>query len=92
VLPASAKALERVLLRLNGSSLLLAGTPKERSAAVTAIGDVLMRLAAFAHQWRDEIESVEVNPLAILVGGELELREACVTVGDAFSRSLNASG
>ena len=92
VLPATPQALERVLLRLHGSSLLLAGTPQERSAAVSAIGDVLMRLAAFVHQWRDEIEAVEVNPLAILVGGELEVREACVTVGDAFSRSLNASG
>jgi hypothetical protein len=92
VLPATAKALERVLLRLRGSSLLLAGPPQERTKAVSAIGDVLMRLAAFVHQWRDEIEAVEVNPLAILVGGELELREACVTVGDAFSRSLNASG
>lgn len=92
VLPATAKALERVLLRLNGSALLLAGTPQERSAAVTAIGDVLMRLAAFVHQWRKEIEAIEVNPLAILVGGELEVREACVSVGDAFSRSLNASG
>jgi len=92
VLPATGKALERVLLRLGGSSLLLAGTPQERTEAVAAIGDVLMRLAAFVHQWRDEIESVEVNPLAILVGGQLEIREACVTVGDAFSRSLNASG
>ena len=92
VLPATGKALERVLLRLRGSSLLLSGGPTQRSAAVNAIGDVLMRLAAFAHQWRDQIESVEVNPLAILVGGELEIREACVTVGDAFSRSLNASG
>jgi hypothetical protein len=92
VLPATAKALERVLLRLRGSSLLLAGTPQERTLAVSAIGDVLMRLAAFVHQWRDEVEAVEVNPLAILVGGELELREACVTVGDAFSRSLHASG
>ncbi|MBW2225649.1 MAG: acetate--CoA ligase family protein [Deltaproteobacteria bacterium] len=92
VLPATAKALERVLLRLRGSSLLLQGTTPERSQAVSAIGDVLMRLAAFVHQWRGEIEAVEVNPLAILVGGELEVREACVTVGDAFSRSLNASG
>lgn len=92
ILPATAKALERVLLRLRGSSLLVSGPPRERSASVSAIGDVLMRLAAFVHQWRDEIESVEVNPLAILVGGELEIREACVTVGDAFSRSLNASG
>ena len=92
VLPATAKALERVLLRLRGSSLLLSGAPQQRSTAVSAIGDVLMRLAAFVHQWRDEIEAIEVNPLAILVGGELEVREACVTVGDAFSRSLNASG
>jgi hypothetical protein len=92
VLPATPKALERVLLRLRGSSLLLGGTPQERAAAVSAIGDVLMRLAAFVHQWRNEIEALEVNPLAILVGGELEVREACVTVGDAFSRSLNASG
>jgi hypothetical protein len=92
VLPATGKALERVLLRLQGSSLLLAGTPQERTDSVNAIGDVLMRLAAFVHQWRREIESVEVNPLAILVGGQLEVREACVTVGDAFSRSLNASG
>lgn len=92
VLPASSRALERVLLRLHGSALLLAGTPQERAAAVSAVGDVLMRLAAFVHQWRKEIESVEINPLAILVGGELEIREACVTVGDAFSRSLNASG
>ncbi|MFZ1864407.1 MAG: acetate--CoA ligase family protein [Polyangiales bacterium] len=90
VLPATAKALERVLLRLRGSSLLLAGTPQERAEAVSAIGDVLMRLAAFVHQWRKEIDLVEVNPLAILVGGQLEVREACVSVGDAFSRSLKA--
>ena len=92
VLPATPKALEGVLLRLHGSSLLLAGTPHERAAAVSAIGDVLMRLAAFVHQWRDEIDAIEVNPLAILLAGELEVREACVSVGDAYSRSLNARG
>jgi hypothetical protein len=89
VLPATARALERVLHRLQGSSLLLEGNAQERKQAVSAIGEVLMRLAAFVHQWRDQIEAVEVNPLAILVGGELEIRQACVTVGDAFSRSLH---
>ncbi|MEM7139132.1 MAG: acetate--CoA ligase family protein [Myxococcota bacterium] len=89
VLPATADALERVLLRLRGSALLVSGAAQERRRAVTAIGDVLMRLAAFVHQWRNEIDAVEVNPLAILVGGELEIRQACVTVGDAFSRSLH---
>ena len=89
VLPATGRALERVLLRLRGSSLLLEGSAQERKQAVSAIGDVLMRMAAFVHQWRDQIEAVEVNPLAILVGGQLEVRQACVTVGDAFSRSLH---
>jgi hypothetical protein len=89
VLPATARALERVLHRLQGSSLLLEGNAQERKQAVSAIGEVLMRLAAFVHQWRDQIEAIEVNPLAILVGGELEIRQACVTVGDAFSRSLH---
>jgi hypothetical protein len=92
VLPATSKGLERVLLRLRGSSLLLTGAPQDRASAVSAIGDVLMRLAAFVHQWRAEVERVEVNPLAILVGGELEIRGACITVGDAFSRSLGAAG
>lgn len=90
VLPATAKALERVLLRLRGSDLLVPGNAQERRKSVSAIGDVLMRLAAFIHQWRDEVESLDVNPLAVLVGGELEIRQACVTVGDAFSRSLHA--
>lgn len=89
VLPATARALERVLLRLRGSSLLLQGNAQERKQAVSEIGDVLMRMAAFVHQWRDQIEAVEVNPLAILIGGELEIRQACVMVGDAFSRSLH---
>ena len=90
VLPATARALERVLVRLRGSSLLLWGNASERKRAVTEIGDVLMRLAAFVHQWREQVELVEVNPLAILLSGELEVRQACVTVGDAFSRSLHA--
>ena len=88
VLPATPRALERTLLRLRGSSLLLNGNATERKQAVSAIGDVLMRLAAFVHQWRTQVDALEVNPLAVLVGGELEVRQACVTVGDAFSRSM----
>ncbi len=88
VLPATPAALERVLQRLEGSGLLLDANSKQRDLAVRAIGDVLMRLAAFCHQWRTQIETVEVNPLAVLLSGELELRQARITVGDAFSRSL----
>jgi hypothetical protein len=49
---------------------------------------VLLRLASFVHDWREQVTSVEVQPLALLVGGAVEIREARVTVGDAFERSL----
>lgn len=91
ILPTTAKGLERVLGRLRGSSLLLHGNAAERKHAVTAIGDVLMRLAAFVHDWQVQVLSIEVNPLALLVSGEIEVREVCVSVGDAFSRSMELS-
>lgn len=91
ILPATAQGIERALSRLEGSSLILEGTAADRKMAVTSIGDVLLRLTAFTLAWRAEIASVEVNPLALVVGGGIEVREACVTVGDAFSRSLRRS-
>ena len=45
-------------------------------------------MAAFLDDWRSEVEAVELRPLALLVGGEVEIREASVTVSDAFARSL----
>ncbi len=89
-LPASISQIERVLSRLAGSELILAGGPAERRATVEAVADVLLRVAAFVDDRRDEIESVEIDPLAVLIGGGAEVREACVTVGDAFLRSLEA--
>lgn len=89
VVPASAEAIERALARLAGAGLLLEGTPGERRAVVTAIGDVLLRLAAFVHDFRREVEGVSLDPLAVLVGGGVEVREACVRVSDAFAQSLS---
>jgi hypothetical protein len=89
-LPAPVDRIERVLARLAGATLLLSGTPTQRRETVDAIADVLLRLAAFARDHHDEVESVEVDPMAVLVGGGVELREACVRVGDAFLRSLEA--
>ncbi len=88
VLPATADGIERGLARLAGAALLFGTSAGERRHVVTAIGDVLLRLAVFVHDWPDEIESVEACPLAILVGGDVELREARVQVTDAFTRSL----
>ena len=90
VLPAGPDAVERVLGRLAASELLLAGGPAQRRMAVTGVSDVLLRLAAFVNDHRDEVEQVELHPLAVLLGGGVEAREACVTVGDAFLRTLRS--
>jgi ATP-grasp domain len=91
VLPANANAIERALRRLAGSSLVLVANATERRARLDAIGDVLLRLAAFANDRRVEVESVEVRPLALLLDGTAEVREARVVVSDYFERSLAGS-
>ncbi len=87
-LPATAEGIERSLGRLRGASLLFGASPGERRHVVTAIGDALLRLTAFVHDWPEEIERVEICPMAVLVGGDVEVREARVQVTDAFTRSL----
>ncbi len=91
VLPANDRAIERSLRRLSGSSLIFADSPAERRARLEAISDVLLRIAAFVNDRRGEIESVEVRPLALLLDGSAEVREACVAVSDWFERSLTGS-
>ncbi|HBQ09697.1 MAG TPA: hypothetical protein DEF51_00410 [Myxococcales bacterium] len=90
VLPASVDAIERVLGRLAGAPLVLGGGAAARRAAVHAICDTLLRLAAFVDEHRAEVERVELNPMALLLDGATEVREACVTVGDAFLRTLES--
>lgn len=90
VLPASAEAVERVVGRLAGAALLLGGGPAQRKAAVGSLSDLLLRLAAFVNEHREEVERVELHPLALLLDGAIEVREACVTVGDAYLRSLES--
>lgn len=88
VLPADPRSIEHSLRRLLGSSLIFDTTAAQRKARLEAISDVLLRLAAFVHDRRDEIESVEVRPLALLLDGSAEVREACISVSDCFERSL----
>ena len=91
VLPASTDRIGRVLARLAGSPLLLAGNATDRRRIVDAVSDVLGRLAAFLNDHREAVDAVEIDPLAVLVGGNVEVREACVRVGDYFQRSLEGS-
>jgi hypothetical protein len=91
VLPAHERAIERSLRRLSGNALIFDASPAQRRARVDAVREVLLRVAAFVNDRRNEIESVEARPLAILFDGSAEVREACVSVSDWFERSLNAS-
>jgi hypothetical protein len=88
VMPATAEQIERALERLAGHSLILGTVRSERRAHLEAIADVLHRLSAFVHDRRREVTSVELRPLALLLDGTIEVREACVTVSDAFERML----
>lgn len=88
VLPTPLDALGHALGRLRGASLLLPDSPARRKANLESVGDVLLRLAAFVHDRREDVESVELRPLAVLPDGTAEVREACVHVSDAFERTL----
>jgi hypothetical protein len=87
VLPAEQPVIERALQRLAGASLLLDTTPAQRKLRVDNIAELLQRVAAFVNDRREEISSVELRPLAVLLDGSVEVREACVTVSDYFERT-----
>jgi hypothetical protein len=88
-LPCTPANLERALDALAGVSLLLPSTA-DRRARISALGDALLRVAAFLHDWRNEVTRVRLRPLAVLVDGSVEIREASVLVSDAFERSLRS--
>lgn len=87
VLPAEQAVIERALRRLSGADLLLDTTPAQRKARVDNIADLLQRVAAFVNDRREQISSVELRPLAVLIDGSVEVREACVSVSDWFERN-----
>jgi hypothetical protein len=90
LLPAPQTSIDRALRRLQGADLLFQGSTAQRRSRLDAIGDVLLRLSAFVNDRREEVESVELRPVAVLLDGSVEVREACVQVSDAFERSLSA--
>ena len=89
VLPVPPERLEQVIGRLAGSSLVLGVPAAQRKAALDAIADVLLRLTALLDTHREEIASAELRPLALLLGGSVEVREACITVADVFVRRMS---
>lgn len=88
VWPASHDAVARALSRLTGTALVLGQTPAERTRSVGTLTTLFSQLGRFALDFTNEVERIDLNPVALLVGGGAEVREAAVQVTDAFSRGL----
>ncbi len=84
VLPTNPERLRATLSRIGVS-------PPRGRGGIEALVDALNRVAVFVVDQRDAVTSVRVDPLSVLVGGGVELREACVLVNDLFERSLGAA-
>lgn len=92
VIPSTPARLERALCRLRGRALLDGTTSAERRALYEALADLFLRVGAFLDAHTPAVTRLELRPLAVLPGGRIEVREACVTVGDHYVRSLDADG
>jgi acetyltransferase len=87
ILPAEQPVIERAMRRLAGADLLFKAEVGDAPPPADQVVDVLQRVAAFVNDRRREIEAVELRPLAVLLDGSVEVREACVTVSDWFERN-----
>jgi acetyltransferase len=77
--------------RARATLVRLGIAPPRGRAPLESLVDALNRMAVFAADQRDAVTSVRIDPLAMLVGGGVEVREACVVVNDLFERSLGAA-
>ncbi|MCB9667411.1 MAG: acetate--CoA ligase family protein [Myxococcales bacterium] len=85
--PLSRLRFDRMLQRLLGRTLL-ASEQRSSSVDLDHLYEVTHRIGNLIDEHRTEIASVEINPLAILLDGTVEIREACVTVSDTYDRAL----
>lgn len=88
VLPAAKGSIERALGRLDGEQLLLGEEPTEREMNLTLLTQLFAQIASFVDAYRDEVKLLELHPVALLVNGGAEIREAAIAVTDAFLREL----
>jgi len=88
LLPSSDEGIQRAVLRLAGHALLLGEGSGERDRNLQLLVELFGRVGAFVETFGREIERVDLHPLALLVGGGAEIREAAIQVTDAFVREL----
>lgn len=88
LIPSTPARLERALSRLAGRGLLGGSSAAERKTLEAALSDLFLRVGAFLDAHGAAVTRLELRPLAVLHGGRIEVREACVTVGDHYVRQL----
>lgn len=88
VLPASNEGISRSLGRLSASALILGDSAPERARNAAAMTQLFEQIGAFVKAFPTEVERLDLHPLALLVGGGAEVREAAIQVTDVFSRGL----
>ncbi|HEX6240139.1 MAG TPA: acetate--CoA ligase family protein [Polyangiales bacterium] len=87
-LPLGLPGFDRAFARLSGRELLSSGRGAS-DEGVGALAQLCVRLASFVDAFRGEVARVELHPIALLVGGGAEVREAAVQVTDAFVQELS---
>lgn len=88
LLPSSPEGIARTIARLSGHTLLLGDAAPERERNILLLSDLFGRIGAFVEAFGRDVERVDLNPLALLVGEGAEIREAAIQVTDAFIREL----
>ncbi len=88
VWPASNEAIGRSLSRLAASALVLGDTAAERARNASGLTTMFGQIGSFFRDFSAEVERVDLHPVALLVGGGAEVREAAIQVTDVFSRGL----
>jgi hypothetical protein len=88
LLPSTPEGIARAIARLAGNTLLLGEAAAERERNVVLLHDLFGRIGAFVEAFGHEVDRIDLNPLALLVGEGAEIREAAIQVTDAFIREL----
>ncbi|QQR88816.1 MAG: acetate--CoA ligase family protein [Myxococcales bacterium] len=87
-LPAKKDRALKALQRLRGRSLL--SDPADPSdPGLQNILNLLEQSACFVNDWREHLQSVEINPVALLLDASIEARELCITVNDSFIKAMD---
>lgn len=88
LLPSTSEGIAAAIERLSGHILLLGDAASERERNVELLSELFERIGSFIEAFGREVARIELHPLALLVGGGAEIREAAIQVTDAFVRDL----